>query len=141
MDPFTHLLTGACLARAGFNRKAAYATAAMVVAADLPDIDTLWGIGGPVAAFQHHRGWTHTFFGVPFEAAAVVGVAWLWHRRRSRNGKQPAAPVRWTWLYVCALIALLSHLALDSRGPRPHRVVLRPRFRRAGRPRPHAREG
>ena len=113
MDPFTHLLTGACLARAGFNRKAAYATAAMVVAADLPDIDTLWGIGGPVAAFQHHRGWTHTFFGVPFEAAAVVGVAWLWHRRRSRNGKQPAAPVRWTWLYVCALIALLSHLALD----------------------------
>ncbi len=85
MDPFTHLLTGACLARAGFNRKAAYATAAMIVAADLPDIDTLWGIGGPVAALQHHRGWTHTFFGVPFEAAAVVAVAWLWHRWRSRR--------------------------------------------------------
>jgi inner membrane protein len=119
MDPFTHLLTGACLARTGFNRKAAYATAAMVVAADLPDIDVLWGIGGPVAAFQHHRGWTHTFLGVPFEAAAVVAVAWLWHRWRSRTAKQsdnrkpPAAQVRWTWLYVCALIALLSHLALD----------------------------
>jgi inner membrane protein len=119
MDPFTHLLTGACLARAGFNRKAAYATAVMVVAADLPDIDTLWAIRGQVAALQHHRGWTHTFLGVPFEAAAVVGVAWLWHRWRSRdakstdNRKPPAAPVRWTWLYVCALVALLSHLALD----------------------------
>ena len=113
MDPFTHLLTGACLARAGFNRKAAYATAAMIIAADLPDIDVLWGIGGPVAAFQHHRGWTHTFLGVPFEAAAVVGVVWLWHRWRSGAGKQSAAPVRWTWLFVCALVALLSHLALD----------------------------
>jgi inner membrane protein len=119
MDPFTHLLTGACLARTGFNRKAAYATAVMVVAADLPDIDTLWAIRGPVAAFQHHRGWTHTFLGVPFEAAAVVGVAWLWHRWRSHtvrpsdNRKPPAAPVRWAWLYVCALVALLSHLALD----------------------------
>jgi inner membrane protein len=119
MDPFTHLLTGACLARAGFNRKAAYATAAMIVAADLPDIDVLWAIRGPVAAFQHHRGWTHTFLGVPLEAAAVVGGAWLWHRWRSRttrppdNWKPSAAPVRWTWLYVCALVALLSHLALD----------------------------
>jgi inner membrane protein len=113
MDPFTHLLTGACLARAGFNRKAAYATAAMVVAADLPDIDVVWSLGGPVAAFQHHRGWTHTFLGVPLETAAVVGAAWLWHRWRSRADKPPTAPVRWTWLYVCTLVALLSHLLLD----------------------------
>jgi inner membrane protein len=113
MDPFTHVLTGACLARAGFNRKAAYATAAMIVAADLPDIDTVWSFAGPVAAFQHHRGWTHTFLGVPFEAAAVVGVAWLWHRWRFRADKPPAAPVRWTWLYLGALVALLSHLLLD----------------------------
>ena len=28
MEPITHLMTGACLARAGFNRKAAYATVA-----------------------------------------------------------------------------------------------------------------
>ena len=113
MDPFTHVLTGACLARAGFNRKAAYATAAMVVAADLPDIDVVWSIGGPLAAFQHHRGWTHTFLGIPFLAAAVVGATWLWHRWRSRADKQPATPVHWTWLFVFSLIALLSHLLLD----------------------------
>lgn len=56
MEPVTHLLTGACLARAGFNRKAAYATLAMVLAAEVPDLDMLWAIKGPVAAFQHHRG-------------------------------------------------------------------------------------
>ena len=114
VDPFTHLMTGACLARAGFNRKAAYATAAMVVAADLPDIDTLWSLGGPVAAFQHHRGWTHTFLGVPVEAAAVVGVAWMWHRWRGGGAEAKlAAPVRWGLLFWFALVALLSHLALD----------------------------
>ena len=118
MDPFTHLMTGACLARAGFNRKAAYAAAAMTVAAELPDIDTLWSAAGPVAAFQHHRGWTHTFLGLPFEAAAVVTAVWLWHRwRTSKTAAAPtpkgAAPVRWPLLYIFVLIALLSHLALD----------------------------
>src|SRR5580692_8185104 len=123
MEPITHFMTGACLARAGFNRKAAYATVAMTIAAELPDIDTLWSIGGPVAAFQNHRGWTHTFVGLPLEAAAVVGVAWLFHwwRHRSLQGreaaterlKENAAPVRWGLLYGFVLVALLSHLALD----------------------------
>ena len=72
MEPITHLMTGACLARAGFNRKAAYATVTMVLAAQVPDLDTLWSIEGPIAAFQHHRGWTHTFLGLPFEAAILV---------------------------------------------------------------------
>ena len=92
MDPFTHLMTGACLARAGFNRKAAYAAAAMTIAAELPDIDTLWSAAGPVAAFQHHRGITHTFLGLPFEAAAVVAAAWLWHRWRTTKPPVVAAP-------------------------------------------------
>ncbi|WP_213804496.1 metal-dependent hydrolase [Granulicella sp. dw_53] len=121
MDPITHLMTGACLARVGFNRKAAYATVAMTVAAELPDIDTLWGIAGPIAKFQHHRGWTHTFLGLPVEAAAVVGVAWLWHRWRSGRTKQESpiskrssdAPVHWGLLFGFTLIALLSHLLLD----------------------------
>ena len=67
MEPVTHLMTGACLARAGFNRKAAYATVAMTLAAELPDLDTLWSFDGPIAGFQHHRGITHTLVGVPFE--------------------------------------------------------------------------
>ncbi len=116
MDPVTHLMTGACLARAGFNRKAAYATLAMTLAAEAPDLDTLWSIGGPIAGFQHHRGWTHTFLGLPFEAAIVLGAIWLFHRWRLRKPVSPkptAAPVRWPLLYCFSLIALLSHLLLD----------------------------
>jgi inner membrane protein len=120
MEPITHLMTGACLARAGFNRKTAYATVAMTLAAEVPDLDVLWGIGGPIAAFQHHRGWTHTFIGAPIEAAIVVGAIWLVHRIRQRRPQKPTSPskaalppVRWATLYILALIALLSHLLLD----------------------------
>ena len=115
MDPITHVLTGAVLSRSGFNRKAAYATAAMTIAAGFPDIDVLWAIKGPVAAFEHHRGFTHTFFGVPFEAAVITGAFWLfhlWRRNRSKPLKQ-AAPIHWPRLYLFALIALLSHILLD----------------------------
>jgi inner membrane protein len=139
MEPITHLMTGACLARAGFNRKAAYAVVAMTVAAELPDIDTLWGVAGPVASFQHHRGWTHTLAGMPFEAAAVVGVCWGWNRWRTRRKGaaeasesqfEKAAPVRWGMLFGFVLVALLSHLLLDwtnNYGVRPF-FPLNPRW-------------
>src|ERR1017187_1340128 len=133
MEPVTHFLTGAVLARTGFNRKAAYATLAMTLAAETPDLDTLWAAGGPVAALQHHRGITHTFIGLPFEGLVVIGAVWLVHRWRVRRAAakaapaavplsptdQPvarsltAAPVRWGLLYGFVLIALLSHLLLD----------------------------
>jgi inner membrane protein len=136
MEPITHLMTGACLARAGFNRKAAYATVAMTIAAEMPDLDTLWSVDGPVAGFQHHRGITHTFLGLPFEGALVIGAIWLVHRWRVGRGDakaavastprdrdpmadQPivrpltAAPIRWALLYGFVLIALLSHILLD----------------------------
>ena len=122
MDPLTHLMTGAVLSRTGFNRKAAYATAAMIIAAAFPDIDVLWALKGPIAVFEHHRGWTHTFIGVPFEAAAITGAFWLLHRwnlsrEKSRNTHSwkatSAAPIHWPRLYLFSLIALLSHILLD----------------------------
>ena len=141
MEPVTHFLTGACLARAGFNRKAAYATLAMTLAAEMPDLDVVWSAGGPVVALQHHRGITHTFLGVPFEAAVVVGAVWGIHRWRVRKQTEAVreaekmlrpgatarslatdeplirpltrAPVRWGFLYLLALVALLSHILLD----------------------------
>ena len=96
MEPVTHVLTGACLARAGFNRRAAYATFAMAAAAELPDIDSLWAFRGPVETFQHHRGITHTFLGVLFEAAFVVLVVYGIHRwRAARHAKAREAGSGW----------------------------------------------
>lgn len=119
MDPVTHFLTGACLARSGFNRKTALATVTMVLAAEAADIDILWGIKGSIAELQHHRGITHSFVGVPFVAAAVLVLVYLLHvfRQRRRRMMPPRSsvglPVRWGFLYFCALVAALSHLLLD----------------------------
>ncbi len=120
MDPVTHFLTGACLGRSGFNRKTALATVTMVLAAEAADIDVLWEIKGSIAGLQHHRGITHSFVGVPFIAAAVLGLVYLLHRFRSRkrgpdkNAKSRSSPpLRWGFLYFCAVLAALSHLLLD----------------------------
>lgn len=118
MEPVTHFLTGACMGRAGCNRMTRYATFAMVLAAEAPDIDVLWNLRGPVAGFEHHRGITHTFLGAPFMALLVTGVVWLWHRWRTRKqtpSTDPSRelPIRWGWIWLLALIADLGHLLLD----------------------------
>lgn len=119
MEPVTHFLTGACLGRSGFNRKTAYATLAMTLAAEAPDLDMLWGFRGPVAELQHHRGWTHTLVGAPLVGLATVAVVWGVHRLRRR---EPVLPPRWGLLWGFATIAALSHILLDtttSYGVRP----------------------
>jgi len=115
MEPVTHFLTGACIGRAGLNRRTAYATLAATLAAEAPDLDTLWSLAGPVASFQHHRGITHTFLAAPFMAAIVTGFIWtldrLFFARIQR--KPDPQPIRWLWVWIAAFIAHLSHLLLD----------------------------
>src|ERR1700728_3510362 len=104
MEPVTHFLTGTCLGRSGFNRKTAYATLAMTLAAEAPDMDMLWGFRGPVAELEHHRGWTHSLVGAPVVALTVVALVWLLHRWR-RNKTTLVIPPRWGLLFIFALIA------------------------------------
>jgi len=127
MEPITHFLTGACIGRAGLNRKTAYATLVAVLTAEAGDIDVLWGLGGPVEELKHHRGITHTFIAVPVVAAATVGMVWLYDRwltarrlrkanapgQNAKTSPKPRQPVHWRWLYLTALLSALSHLLLD----------------------------
>jgi len=147
MEPVTHFLTGACLGRAGFNRKTAYATLAAVLAAEAADLDIFWGFAGPVDELKHHRGITHTIWAVPVVAGVVVGAVALLHlwreKRRRRHAvtavSQGDAPIQnvkappalhWGWLYFTACVAALSHLLLDwtnNYGVRPF-FPLNPRW-------------
>lgn len=118
VEPLTHILTGACLSRAaGFPARARYATAACVIAAELPDADYIYRMGGPLVYFQHHRGWTHALWSLPLQAAFVVLMFWLLDRygrpdKKHRQGDEPA-PRRWFPLGLMALLALCSHILLD----------------------------
>jgi inner membrane protein len=113
LEPVTHFLTGACMGRAGFNRKTALATATMTLAAEAPDIDVIGRFHGSVFGFAHHRGFTHSFLGLFLTSAATVGVIYLVWLLRGRKVKNPKLPPRWGMLFVFAYIAGLSHILLD----------------------------
>jgi inner membrane protein len=113
LEPLTHLLTGACLSRAGFNRKTALATATMTLAAEAPDLDILGDLKGPVFGFAHHRGFTHSFLGSFIVAGVVVGFIYLIWLLRGRKVKDPNLPPRWGLLFGFAYVAAVSHILLD----------------------------
>jgi inner membrane protein len=113
LEPLTHFLTGACLARAGFNRKTALATATMTLAAEAPDIDVLGSFKDPVFGFAHHRGFTHSFVGLVLVQTVVIGLMYLVWRMRGRKVKDPNLPPRWGLLFLFAYLAGLTHILLD----------------------------
>jgi inner membrane protein len=113
LEPVTHFLTGACMGRAGLNRKTALATLTLTLGAEVPDLDVLGRFRGPAFGFAHHRGFTHSFLGIPLTAAVVVGVVYLIWRLRGRRTSNPKLPPRWGLLYFYACLAGLSHILLD----------------------------
>jgi len=133
LDPLTHILTGACMGRAGLNRKTALATLTLAISAEIPDVDVVTLVKGPVVAFACHRGFTHTLLGVPFDAALALALVYLiwrqhlllarWRKRgkgleseQAGEADSPPAPwqlPRWGLLFGYACIGALSHLLLD----------------------------
>jgi inner membrane protein len=114
LEPITHFLTGACMGRAGLNRKTALATLTLTLAAEAPDLDVPFGrLKGPAFNFAHHRGFTHSFVGVPLDAIVVVGFVYLVWRLRKRRTNDPNLPPRWGRLFLFACLAGFSHILLD----------------------------
>lgn len=101
------------MGRAGLNRKSALATLTLTLAAEAPDLDVLSRINGPAFGFAHHRGFTHSFLGVPIDALAVVAFVYLIWRFRGRKTKDARLPPRWGVLFLFACLAGLSHILLD----------------------------
>jgi inner membrane protein len=101
------------MGRAGLNRKTALATATLTLAAEAPDLDVLSRFGGSAFGLNHHRGFTHSFLGVPIVAIAVVGFVYLLWRLRGRKTRNPNLPPRWGLLFAYACLAGLSHILLD----------------------------
>jgi inner membrane protein len=123
LDPVTHMLTGACVSRAGLNRKTTLATLTLILAFEAPDIDSIAYFGGSITGLQHHRGITHSLIGAPFMAAGVIAIVYGIHRWRSSrqktvagdasDGAFPKLPPNWKILYGYALLGTLVHLFQD----------------------------
>ena len=122
MEPITHLLTGACMSRAGLNRTTSLATAVLVVSAQIPDVDLVLILGGPVLGFANHRGLTHSLLGLPFDSALALALVYGGYRLLVRAGRAPRTAPRWRLLFVYGMLGAFSHLLLDftnSYGVRP----------------------
>jgi membrane-bound metal-dependent hydrolase YbcI (DUF457 family) len=102
-DNLTHGLAGALLAQTGFQQRyGPAATVALVVGAELPDVDFLFALGGPVLSFVHHRGMTHSLLGGA--GLALLGALILWGLFR--------AHAYWR-LVLLTYLGVLLHVGMD----------------------------
>ncbi|MEJ2007227.1 MAG: metal-dependent hydrolase [Acidobacteriota bacterium] len=111
MDNVTHTLTGLAISYAGFNRKTRYATLAIVIGANLPDIDILSRFGGSVTYLKYHRGITHSIIGITVLAALLAATVYFLGKRARAPKSGP--PLDGRWLLLGCWIATASNLLLD----------------------------
>jgi membrane-bound metal-dependent hydrolase YbcI (DUF457 family) len=96
----THTLTGLVLARAGMDRWAPRATLTAAIAANLPDIDIVFGLPGSVAYIEHHRGITHSVIGIVLLTVMLTAALY------------PFTKTFWR-TFLVALAAMATHPLLD----------------------------
>lgn len=122
MENLTHTCVGFLLARTGLGRLSPSGTAALVIGANLPDIDVLYSLAGdPTNYLVYHRGLSHSFVGLIglslVQTACFCGVG---HYRDRKSLTHPSP--HFGRLFLLSLIALASHFILDftnSYGVRP----------------------
>ena len=110
LDPLTHTLVGATLAELPAVKRVRYGRAAMIVGANLPDIDVLSFVGGTDYALGFRRGWTHGVL-----AMALLPLLLIWILRmidRRRTGLSPPGFDSRALLWI-SYLAVVSHSLLD----------------------------
>ena len=116
MDNLTHSLVGAVLAQTGLKRKTGLALPALVIGANIPDIDAacfFWIEGVEHLAIR--RGITHGPPAMLLLPLVLAGALWWFDRWQDKRGKRPGKrlPVHFGWLYALSLLGCLTHPALD----------------------------
>jgi membrane-bound metal-dependent hydrolase YbcI (DUF457 family) len=109
VDNITHTLFAVTLANAGLRRAGRGATAALVIASNIPDIEVLTTLtGGRIGYLAAHRGPTHGVLGLAL--AAATGVA-VWLATRVTGRREGAASLG--ALVSLATLGVAGHIAMD----------------------------
>jgi inner membrane protein len=116
VDNLTHSLTGTLLGQAGLKRKTGLAMPALIIGANLPDVDAacfFWLDGVEHLGFR--RGITHGPIAWVLLPLVLAGLLYGYDRWQTKRGKRPEGrlPVNFKWLFLLSFIACLSHPALD----------------------------
>lgn len=110
MDNVCHTLVGAAFGEAGLKHRTRFGSAALMVAANLPDVDVLAFLTNTTAV-SFRRGWTHGVLAQALLPVALTGVLVVLGRRRSRDVDGP--PIRAWWLLALSYVGISSHVFLD----------------------------
>jgi inner membrane protein len=111
VDNLCHTLAGAALARAGAGRGTAYGTAALLIGANLPDVDVLAVFLDDTTDLAVRRGWTHGVLALVVLPFLLAGSLVLWDRLRRKS--RPRPPVVPRALLLASFLGVLSHPLLD----------------------------
>ena len=116
MDNLTHSLVGALLGQAGLKKKTGLAMPALIIGANLPDVDAacfFWLEGQEHLGFR--RGITHGPPAMVLLPLILAGLLWGFDRWQVKRGKRPEGrlPVNFKWLFLLSFIGCLTHPALD----------------------------
>lgn len=109
MDNLTHSLVGAVLGRMGLKRLSPRAMPALIIAANLPDIDSFIARPLGLSPRTFHRGFTHGIGGLVTMPLLAFAIIWAWEKLRP--GKE--GPIRPGGLLLACFVGVLSHPALD----------------------------
>lgn len=115
MDNLTHSLVGWSLGQAGLKTKTRKGLAALILGANMPDIDVFFG-HAPWDPLAIHRGFTHGVVGgVLVMPPILAGLLWLLDRWQVRRGKEfrSGLPMRFGWLVLLAYLGTATHPILD----------------------------
>lgn len=114
MDNITHSLIGAALGQAGLKRKTGLAMPALILAANLPDVDAPCAVYG-VESLTMRRGLSHGPIALALLPLLLAGLLWAFDRWQAGRGKRPEGrlPVRFGWLLALCYIGTLSHPLFD----------------------------
>lgn len=112
MDPLTHSLLGAAIAKTGPFRARPMATMTLVLAANSADVDGLTYLADADLALGFRRGWTHGPVGLVVLPLVVTALVVAWGRFRSRNRAELPRP-GWKSTLLLSYVGAASHPLLD----------------------------
>ena len=115
MDNLTHSMAGWALGQAGLKVKTRKGLAALILGANMPDIDVFFG-NAPWDPLAIHRGFTHGLVGgVLLMPPLLAGLLWLLDRWHLRSGKpfKSGLEMQFRWLVALSYLGAITHPLLD----------------------------
>ncbi len=115
MDNFAHSLAGWALGQTGLKNRTRKGLAALILGANMPDIDVFFGASCwlPLAT---HRGFTHSLVGgMVVMPPILAALLWLLDRWQVSRGARfrSGLSMHFGWLYLLCLAGALTHPLLD----------------------------